>query len=171
MSDRNLKLVPRPPSASQPGHRDICAYLFQICGEAQKELLDARGIVCLFDVDSGPFPTEQCVTMGGILQLWFKEICTIARNGGRLTVALRRTAHSWILAVTDADIRPVGDDKYVGKDPAVAALASSLNASYRVRCADGGVTSAVIFVARAGQRGPGEMRLLLAGDVRESLTA
>ena len=121
---------------------DAPARLARLCAELCEAHLAPRGLYCEFTSDPGFLPRETCQT----LSLIVVELVTNAvkhafagRGWGRVRIALRRTATSWICVVADNGSGfgggPAGDGLKL-----VRGLAAQLNADLRVHSDAGGVT-------------------------------
>jgi len=138
-----------------PGHiewTDVCAHLFKVCGSCRKAFLDARGITCIFDVDSGALASWTCNILEQIVLTLIMEICCgsppTARRG-QITVSLRHAGDTWILAVMDEGVRHFNDGRTINRTSSVEELASLLNGSCRIRLTADGAITAVLFKATA----------------------
>ena len=133
---------------SKPERVDVCAHLLKICEHCQHDVLDVKGITCLFDVDSGILPAWKCTVLGRIVDTLVHEICAQSRPvpmGGRITVALHHRGGAWILAVKDEGVRAFERNAARSASNAVQGLTVALNGAYHVRPAGSGTVTAVAF--------------------------
>ena len=133
---------------SKPERVDVCAHLLKICEHCQHDVLDIKGIICLFDVDSGILPAWKCTVLGRIVDTLVYEICEQSRPvpmGGRITVALHHKGGAWILAVKDEGVRAFARNAPQSASTAVQSLTVALNGAYHVRPSGGGGVTAVAF--------------------------
>jgi len=131
-----------------PIRPDVCAHLLKVCEYCQHNLLDSRGITCLFDVDSGTLPATQCEAIGDVVKGLMHQICESKTEaaGGRITVALHHRDDAWMLAVRDQGIRTCERTQPFCQDRHLQNLALPLHGTYHTRAMPDGVLTAVAFL-------------------------
>jgi hypothetical protein len=142
-----------PGASSHEPRSDVCARLFALCLSCQRELLDARGITCLFDVGGGTLANWKLNIVAEIITDLMAEIChaaVVGTRGGRITVSLHQRRNLWILAVVDEGIRASVGGPSPTRRKSLDVLARRLPGIYRIQpTARGGIT-AVMFGAIFG---------------------
>jgi len=139
------------PRAERTAWVDVCASLLEVCGAVQRDMLDPRGITCLFDVDSGTISAWRCNILGRIVRELVGDICAQAEldhKGGRITVALHHKSHTWVLAVADEGVRTLHRNVPVHATERVMGLARPLKGTCRSRLTPRGAVTALLFTVK-----------------------
>lgn len=143
---------------SNTARPDVCLHLFKVCQKLQHELLDQRGITCLFEADSGALARWRCDAIGQIVETLVTEICqdTNAR-AGQITVSLHHTGQVWVLGVMDKGVRTFDTSIRFAQIASVNEPVAVLGGTSSARFNRFGATAAVVFVSRPWWPGVAEL--------------